>query len=457
MTPLSDDTICAISSPPGNGAIALVRMSGPRAFEIVKLLVKLRSGIDFSKRGLYYGSFSEPGQEATDEIVLSLFPAPRSYTGEDIAEIACHGSAFIQQEIIRILLQYGARLAKPGEFTMRAYFNKKMDLAQAEAVNDVIQARTRSAHRMALDQMRGNMSAALKNLRARLVHFLSLVELELDFSEEDVEFANRTELQLLLAEIISETKRMAGSFSLGNAIKNGIPVAIVGKPNVGKSTLLNALLGDERALVSDIAGTTRDAIEDTMVLQGVEYRFIDTAGIRHTSDVIENMGISRTFDNIRKSSLILYVTEATEPLNILEASLKQIDLAPHQRLIVVCNKSDLSILQHLPDKVLDYPLIRIAANSGNNLEQLTEAICRETITSDNLTNGVLVSNLRHFEALENAHKAFVIAQEAMWANLPGDLFAHDIRLGLYHLNDILGEVSADEVLGNIFSRFCIGK
>lgn len=457
MTPLSGDTICAISSPPGSGAIALVRMSGPKAFEITAKLVRTRNTIDYSKRGLHYGTFSEPGLPATDEIVLSLFPAPQSYTGEDITEVACHGSIFIQQEIVRILLQYGARMAQPGEFTMRAYFNKKMDLAQAEAVHDLIQARSQAAHRMAMNQMRGSMSAALKALRARLVHFLSMVELELDFSEEDVEFADRAELKTLLTEIIAETARMSGTFRTGNAIKNGIPVAIVGRPNVGKSTLLNILLGDERAIVSDIAGTTRDAVEDTMVLRGVEYRFIDTAGIRHTSDVVENIGISRTFDNIRKALIILYVTDSAELLDSLEACLREISVSPHQRLIVVCNKADLSASALLPEKVLGFPVIRVAAKNGTHIDQLIEAICSEAGHADSSQGDVLVSNLRHYEALENARKAFEVAQEALQANLPGDLFAHDMRIGLHHLNDILGEVSANEILGTIFSKFCIGK
>lgn len=457
MTPLSDDTICAISTPPGTGAIALVRLSGSKAFDIIARLVTRRSSINYSKRGLYYGTFSEVGQPATDEVVLSLFPAPHSYTGENVAEIGCHGSVYIQQEILRLLLQHGARLAQPGEFTMRAYFNRKMDLAQAEAVHDVIQARSQAAHRMAMEQMRGNMSAALNSLRARLVHFLSLVELELDFSEEDVEFANRAELQTLLAEIVAETSRMAGSFRAGNAIRNGIPVAIVGKPNVGKSTLLNALLGDERAIVSDIAGTTRDTIEDTLVLGGVEYRFIDTAGIRHTSDVVENLGISRTFDNIRKSSLVLYVTEPSEPLESLEASIAEIVLEPHQHLIVVCNKADLKSTAPFPDQVSGFAVLAVAAKTGTNMAGLTDAICRLAGPADNMQDGVLVSNIRHYEALENARMAFGNAQQTMAAGLPGDLFAHDMRIGLHYLNGILGEVTADELLGSIFSRFCIGK
>jgi tRNA modification GTPase len=461
----TNTTICAIATPPGNGAIAVIRLSGKDAVFIADKLYESPSGKKLAGQlpnSIHFGRLIF-NDYMIDEVLISLFKAPHSYTGEDVVEISCHGSVYIQQQILQCLTQCGAVQAKPGEFTLRAFLNSKMDLSQAEAVADLIASESEAAHRMAIHQIRGGFSKEIDKLRTQLLNFCSLIELELDFSEEDVEFANRGDLKRLLENIHTVIQHLVDSFTLGNVIKNGVPVAIVGSPNVGKSTLLNTLLQEEKAIVSDIAGTTRDAIEDIINIQGIRYRFIDTAGIRPTTDAIESMGIERTFSKINQASVVLLLVEAQNPVEDIKRQIAELNLAPTQHLIIIVNKIDLHNEQETEQRLggkntcAPYPILFLSAKHHYHTDRLHELLL-ETVQAGHLqSSDVVVSNARHYEALTNALEASLRATSGLENGLPSDLVAQDIREILHHLGEITGEITTDEILGNIFSKFCIGK
>ena len=455
------DTICAISTAPGCGAIALVRLSGTDALTVAgRVFTARRKFFDITAMPSHTAVFGTISNKTgiIDEVVMTVFRTPHSFTGEDVVEFGCHGSQYIQQQILQTLIANGARMAAPGEFTQRAFLNGKMDLSQAEAVADLIASNGAASHRVALNQMRGGISTELAHLRDELLKTISLVELELDFSEEDVEFADRSQLSTLLNNIGAEIDRLIKSFSLGNAIKNGVPVAIIGEPNVGKSTLLNAILKEDRAIVSDIAGTTRDAIEDTINIDGVTYRFIDTAGIRQTTDTIENLGIEKTFEKISRAAIVIAMFDAADSAEKITASLGEIEsrMANDAALIVVLNKCDLHSA-NLPTvsspKMIGQ--VSISAKNGNidSLINLLTSKMRQQNTDD-----VIITNARHYNALLLAREALDRATDKLRNNTETDLLAIDIHDVIDNLGSILGsEITPDEVLGNIFSHFCIGK
>lgn len=441
-------TIAAISTPAGVGGIAVVRLSGPQAFAIAQrhLRLTLPTG---SQPVAAFAVFRHQGS-IIDEVMTTCFPAPHSFTGQDTVEISCHGSMYVQQTILAALLQSGAQLAEPGEFTRRAFLNGKLDLSQAEAVADLIDSTNAANHALAISQLRGGYAQRLKELRNQFVDLAALLELELDFSEEDVEFADRTQLNRLLNRLEDECARLCHSFSMGNAIKNGVPVAIVGRPNVGKSTLLNALVGENRAIVSDIAGTTRDTVEDTMVLDGVTYRFIDTAGIRQSDDTIEALGIERSFQAVEKAQVVLYLTDDAATLDDEIAELgTHVDLSGKHVLGIV-NKIDVAEAAGCEDT------LRISAKTGRGLDVLQSRLT-QLYGQQQVTNEPILSNLRHYEALQHVLEALSHVKEGFAANLPADLIVIDLREALHYLGTITGQVSSNEVLGSIFSRFCIGK
>lgn len=458
------DTICALSTVPGTAAIAVIRVSGRDTFRICHSLFRPAgkgAGIlEAPSHTIHFGLFGE-GDAIVDEVLLSLFRSPKSYTGEDVIEISCHGSRFIQEKVIALLLSSGARLARPGEFTLRAFLNRKFDLSQAEAVADLIASHSDTSHQLALNQMRGGFSRKISELRQKLLDFTALIELELDFSEESVEFADRTELLKLLATIESELQELVRSFSLGNVIKNGIPVAIVGKPNVGKSTLLNAILNEERAIVSEIPGTTRDAIEDTIIIGGYNFRFIDTAGLRASEDQIETIGIERTWQKINEADIILYVFDATvQSFPEVAQSIRELkDLSEEKarHLILVGNKADK--LETLPSGFsgfVEHETLFVSAKRKENIHQVAEQLVA-TVERADLRDRTIISNARHHEALSHALDATRKITEGISTGLSSDLLTSEIRQALHHLGEITGEITTDEVLGSIFSRFCIGK
>ena len=467
---LFDDTIAAPATVPGTGAVTLLRVSGPKALRIVSDVVKCESkSIEETPAGrIRYGVVYNESEEVVDEVLVSVFKAPHSYTGEDSAEITCHASSFVASEILRLLCSAGARMASPGEFTRRAFVNGKMDLAQAEAVADVISSSSSASLKVAINQLRGGFSSELKDIRSRLLEVASLLELELDFSEEDVEFADRPKLAALLDEATSHVNSLASSFRQGNAIKNGVPVAIVGAVNAGKSTLLNALLGEERAIVSDIPGTTRDTVEETLVLDGILFRFIDTAGLREASDTVEQIGVSRSYKKLSEASVVLAVLDVSASEEENEASISDIvsKIDPSiQKLIVLFNKADIldgninvSLLNEsvsfTDNKVIK---LYISAKTGFGLDSLRKALSatQKDITLD--SDQTIVTNLRHFQALSETGSALSRARASLSSGLTPDLIAEDLREALYHLGTITGEVTPDEVLGEIFGRFCIGK
>ena len=464
-----DNTICAISTAPGMGAIAVIRVAGKETFNICdtifQFVIKDRKIKDQEANSVHFGTIVD-GDKIIDEVLITIFKAPHSYTGDDIVEIACHGAPYIQQQILELLLKNGAELAKPGEFTQRAFLNGKMDLSQAEAVADLIASESEAARKVALQQMRGGFSNELMKLRERMLWFISLIELELDFSEEDVEFANRDELNSLVVELTEHLSRLVNSFSLGNVIKNGLPVAIVGHTNAGKSTLLNALLNEERAIVSDIHGTTRDAIEDTINIGGVTYRFIDTAGIRTTDDTIENIGIQLTYNKISQASIVLLMVDVNDSQAKIAEAIddvqNKIDFET-QKLIVVVNKIDLLNSDstfnrdEFPKLNSESSIISISAKERENIDKLTELLT-DTVNLSSLNNNeVIVTNARHHEALKNALEGINRVKDGLDNNISGDFLAQDIREVLHHLGSITGQISTDEILGNIFKNFCIGK
>lgn len=470
-----DDTIIALATPSGAGAIAVLRISGKKAFDLASVHFRSVHGKDLKKQKthtIHLGHIID-GERVLDEVLISLFRNPHSYTGEDVVEISCHGSPYIQQEIIQLFLRAGCRMADAGEFTLRAFLNGKMDLSQAEAVADLIASDNAAAHQIAMQQMRGGFSNELARLREELMNFASLIELELDFAEEDVEFANREEFRNLLERIRNVLKKLIDSFATGNVIKTGIPVAIVGEPNVGKSTLLNALLQEERAIVSDIAGTTRDTIEDEMVIGGIGFRFIDTAGIRETKDVVESIGIQRTFEKIEKAQVVIYLFDCETVRKSLQGetgpngrSLETIiteigkikNKYPQKHLVIIANKIDVLTGEELEKVSKQIPeALHLSARSGVGVDQLQDKLLEFINTGALRNNETIITNTRHYDALLKALEEIDKVREGLDAELPGDLLAIDIRQALYHFGEITGEISSDDLLGNIFANFCIGK
>ena len=479
----NEDTICAPATVPGTGAISVIRVSGPKALTIADKVISCRKGNISEAAGytIKFGTVSDNSGAVLDEVLASVFRAPYSYTGENSVEISCHASSYIVSSLMQLLYEAGARAAEPGEFTQRAFLNGKMDLAQAEAVADVIASQNAASHRIAFKQMKGGFSSELRSMRGELLELVSLMELELDFSEEEVEFADRTRLDSLLEKIIAHVSRLIDSFRLGNAIKTGIPVAIAGATNTGKSTLLNALLGDDRAIVSDIHGTTRDTIEETLNIDGILFRFIDTAGLRETDEVVEKIGIERTFKKISEASIVIAMVDLTRDFTSTFETIREIvekvDFET-QILIFLLNKTDISevnknviienyIVSSIDDKVntFDYTenpknrakIIRTSAKFGTGITELREYLAdsqRDLLTDSDTT---LVTNQRHAQALSDARTSLLRVREGLASGLPTDLASQDIREAIYHLGSIVGEISTDEVLGNIFRNFCIGK
>lgn len=461
---LDNTPIIAVSTPAGRGAIALIRVSGDCAVEITSGIFRPTTGanglIDAKGYTVHHGTLYS-GEDIIDDVLVTVFRAPKSYTGQEMTEITCHGSTYIQQRILEEFAKNGCRIAKPGEFTMRAFLNGKMDLSQAEAVADLIASNSTASHQLALMQMRGGFSKKISELRQKLLDFASLIELEMDFGEEDVEFANRQQLMNFLEELRDELSRLIASFRLGNVIKHGIPVAIAGKPNVGKSTLLNALLNEERAIVSEIPGTTRDTIEDSISIDGVVFRFIDTAGLRDANDSIELAGIARTKEKIEHAAVILYVFDineiTVEELNCSVAEILSIYKKPAKQVILVANKTDL-LVQSPHDFValLEHEIVFISAKRKENIHLIAERLLR-SVDTENITDNTIISNARHLEALQGTLHSVNDIVKGFSEALSTDLITTDLRQALYYLGSITGHISSDELLDNIFKRFCIGK
>jgi tRNA modification GTPase len=465
---ISQETIVALASPSGAGAIAVIRLSGSNALAIAETVFQSVSGksIQHQKTHTIHLGHIVEGTKVYDQVLLSLFKNPNSYTGEDVVEISCHGSTYIQQQIIQLLLRQGCRMAQPGEFTLRAFLNGKLDLSQAEAVADLISSDNEASHQIAMQQMRGGFSNEIAHLREELLNFASLIELELDFAEEDVEFADRTQFKALLNRIELVLKRLIDSFAVGNVIKNGIPVAIVGEPNVGKSTLLNALLNEERAIVSEIAGTTRDTIEDELVINGIGFRFIDTAGIRETEDLVESIGIKKTFEKIEQAQVVLYLFEGFKFQVSGSTYITEIEKVknkyPLKPLLVVINKIDLLSEADIADirlqlQALDVTLETISAKENLGIDSLKNQLMSFVNTGALRNNETIVTNTRHYDSLLKALEEIQKVRFGMDSNLSSDLMAIDIKQALYYFGEITGEVTNDELLGNIFANFCIGK
>ena len=500
----NEDTICAPATVPGTGAISVIRISGPEALEIADKVVVCKKGRIADAKGytMKFGVVNDADGKIIDEVLVSIFKAPHSYTGENSVELSCHASSYIVSELMTVLYSAGCRAAEPGEFTQRAYLNGKMDLAQAEAVADVIASQNAAAHRVAFNQMKGGFSSELRDMRSELLELVSLMELELDFSEEEVEFADRSRLDSLLSDIVRHITRLIDSFRLGNAIKNGIPVAIAGATNTGKSTLLNALLGEDRAIVSDVHGTTRDTIEETLNIDGILFRFIDTAGLRETSEIVEKIGIERTFKKITEASVVLGMIDLTRDLETTCQTLQElaakIDTSV-QKLVILLNKTDISevnnnvsIINHIVSlfgnknvrfRVSDFnisdtsegisqpeseaisnnvgisciEILPISARTGTGIEALRAILADSQRDLLGDSNATLVTNQRHAQALSDARTSLLRVREGLAASLPTDLASQDLREAIYHLGSIVGEISTDEVLGNIFANFCIGK
>lgn len=453
------DTICALSTPPGMGAIAVVRISGNHAFEITSNL--FRNSSKFLEQPANYAKFLSvyDSERLVDQTVVVKFVAPHSYTGEDLVEISCHGSQYIQQKILELLLKNGARMANPGEFSMRAFLNNKLDLPQTEAVADLIESQSEMAHKLAVGQLKGGFSSTIRSLRAQFVELAALLELELDFSEEDLEFVDRTQLLALLETLKKEVSALIRSFKWGSNIKNGIPVAIVGKPNVGKSTLLNALLNEERAIVSHIPGTTRDTIEDTMTIQGVNFRFVDTAGIRNSEDMIESLGIDRTFSAIEKAEIILFMvdisqTSLQEIQSEMEILKSKVDIK-EKNIILLANKIDAA--QNLDAKAIqDSEMLPLSAKLGTHVERVKEVLVNY-VNEHKIVDNALLTNMRHYNIFLKISDEILRLEEGFAQQLPTDILAIHLNTILHYLGEITGEVTTDEILNDIFGKFCIGK
>lgn len=478
--PDTSDTIVALATPPGVGAIAVIRLAGPEAITLADRIFKGRNLLKLPSHTAHFGRIEDEQGHALDEVLLTLFRAPGTYTGDEVVEISCHGSPFIQQSIVQLCLRQGARMAQPGEFTLRAFLNGRLDLSQAEAVADLIAAESAAAHDIALRQLRGGFKNEIAELRQELINFASMIELELDFGEEDVAFANRDELIALVHKIKLYIGRLMQSFALGNAMKNGVNTVIAGRPNAGKSTLLNALLNEERAIVSEIAGTTRDTIEEILNIKGVHFRLIDTAGIREAQDQIEAIGVQRTMEKIEQAAILVYVWDVSE----MTLAAVQDDLAglvhSNLKVLVVCNKMDRNpyfrpewLLNPADPDVLPYlqtdppaqntiglksdQIITLSAKNGQNIPYLTEKLFETALGADVSTGGTVITNARHYDALRRADEALNDVLTGLSAGISGDFLAQDIRRALSHLGEISGEVGVEDLLGNIFGKFCIGK
>ncbi len=459
-----NDTIVALATPPGTGAIGVIRVSGSEAIALVDAVFHGKPLAEQSSHTIHLGTIREDNGHILDEVLVSLFIVPKSYTGENVIEISCHGSDYIIQAILQLLVKKGARLAQPGEFTLRAFLNGKLDLSQAEAVADLIASSSESAHSLAMQQMRGGFSNEIQKLRQELIDFASLIELELDFGEEDVEFADRDNLKTLVEKIQGLIRALIRSFQLGNVMKNGVQTVIAGRPNAGKSTLLNALLNEERAIVSDIAGTTRDTIEEVLNIQGINFRLIDTAGIREAQDQIEAIGVEKTLEKIRQSSLLVYVFDViqTQPED-LRADLERL-LTAEMHLLLVANKMDLNpytkFEHYFPDSstpVSKEQWVPVSAINQMNIPHLKEKLYQAVINEEFQQGNTIVSNARHFEALQKASESLDAVLTGLASGVTSDFVAMDIRQALYYLGEITGEVTSDDLLGNIFGKFCIGK
>ncbi len=484
---VKNDTIIALATSSGVGAIAVIRLSGENSIKIVNEYFRSKFGSKdltaVKSHTVHLGDILE-NKNIIDEVLVSVFKGPNSYTGENVVEISCHGSVYVQQEILQLFLKNDVRHADAGEFTLRAFINGKMDLSQAEAVADLIASDSKASHQIAMQQMRGGFSSEIALLREQLLNFASLIELELDFAEEDVEFADRKQFQELISKISTVLKRLIDSFALGNVFKNGIPIAIVGEPNVGKSTLLNALLNEEKAIVSEIPGTTRDAIEDEIIINGVAFRFIDTAGIRDTKDIVESIGIKKTFENIEKAQLVLHLVDANkikdkrtkrkekrqknQDFNIRENIQALRNKYPNKKILTIINKVDLlsdeensklinETIRSQPDNDRDSKLILLSAKNKTGIDTLMQNLTDLANIGALSDNEIIVSNSRHFEALNNALNSLQEVQKGLDNNISSDLFAIDIRQALYYLGEITGEITTEDLLGNIFANFCIGK
>lgn len=454
---MSSDTICALATANGVGAIGMIRISGPESLQIVSGMLS-KPLTSAASHTAHFGVIRDDNGEILDEVLVTVFAHGRSFTGEESAEITCHGSPYIQQQIIQLLLDLGCRMAAPGEFTQRAFLNGRMDLSQAEAVADLIASQSKSSHDIAMKQLRGGFSSELKELREKLIHFASLVELELDFAEEDVEFADRSELVLLVQNTLEFILKLRDSFKLGNAIKNGVQTTIVGRPNAGKSTLLNALLNEERAIVSDIAGTTRDTIEEVLNIQGIQFRFVDTAGLRETDDEVEKIGVTRAIEKVNVSLVYIYLFDGAETrLEEVEKDLSE--LPDTIARIVVANKSDImsdeQVLQF--NIALEDEVVFISAKNKDSIDLLQEKLLDIIDVNQLNSDQTIVSNARHYDALIRTAEALEKALEGLQTGVTGDFVAMDIRQAMFELGSITGDISTDDLLGNIFANFCIGK
>jgi len=456
---IHNDTIVALATPSGPGAIAIIRLSGKDAIKIASLVFNSVLGkklADQKTHTVHLGNILD-GERIIDEVLATLFKNPQSYTGENVVEFSCHGSSYIQQEIIQLLLRKGCRMATAGEFTLQAFLNGKMDLSQAEAVADLIASDSKASHQLAIQQMRGGFTTEIEELRVQLLDFASLIELELDFSEEDVEFASRNDFQKLIKKTTSLLKNLIDSFATGNVLKNGIPVAIIGRPNSGKSTLLNVLLNEDRAIVSNIAGTTRDTIEDEITIDGIRFRFIDTAGIRNTKDEIEKIGVEKALEKLKNSAIYIYLFDSTEmDMNDVKIELESFSTTSSQ--LIVANKIDKaskSVLNVIKNSAL--PVLSISAKKKESIDQLKKSLLvlagKEALDK----NQLIVTNSRHYDILLKSLEEIIKVQNGIDQNLSGDLLAIDLRQALYYLGEITGKVSNDDLLGNIFANFCIGK
>jgi len=456
---INQNTIVALATPSGAGAIAIIRLSGKNAITIATEVFNSISGKELLKQKshtVHLGNIVD-GNRIIDQVLATIFKNPNSYTGENVVEFSCHGSSYIQQEIIQLLLRKGCRMATAGEFTLQAFLNGKMDLSQAEAVADLIASDSKASHQLAIQQMRGGFSTEIEELRIQLLNFASLIELELDFSEEDVEFANREEFQKLIKKITILLKKLIDSFATGNVLKNGIPVAIVGRPNSGKSTLLNSLLNEERAIVSNIAGTTRDTIEDEITIGGIRFRFIDTAGLRETTDEIEKIGVERALEKLEKSSIYIYLFDSTE-MSVLEVKKELDGFTTNSKQLIVANKIDKASKEELSAiNNSDLPFLTISAKSKDSLDVLSDSLLNIAGIEALDSNQLMVTNSRHYDVLIKSLEEISKVQEGIDKHLTGDLLAIDLRQALYYLGEITGKVSNDDLLGNIFANFCIGK